>query len=71
MDSVQMLDNLNVGAELEDWPLQGPDPLATPEVSAHRSGAGRRASHPQIKLSEQLQLTDYTHFTDVAPHVSH
>lgn len=31
---------------------QGPHPLPTLKVSAHHSGAGRRASHPQTKLSE-------------------
>lgn len=34
---------------------QGPHPLPTPKVSACGSGAGRRASHPQTKLSESAQ----------------
>lgn len=33
MDSVQMLDNLNVGAELEEWPLHRDLTLSPPLTS--------------------------------------
>lgn len=36
---------------------QGPHPLPGPELSARSSGAGRRASHPQTKLSEWRPAT--------------
>ncbi|XP_056134226.1 junctophilin-3 isoform X4 [Lampris incognitus] len=42
MDSVQMLDNLNVGAELEEWPLHRDltlsPPLKSPPISPEQEG---------------------------------
>lgn len=40
---------------------QGPHPLPTPKVSACGSGAGRRASRPQTKLSESAQMVPVFH----------
>lgn len=39
---------------------QGPHALPAPQVSTHHSGAGRRTSHPQIKLSESTSTRSMT-----------
>ena len=72
MDSVQMLDNLNVGAELEDWPLHR-DLTLSPPLKSQPIAVEQEGEHLTLKSNSvsnyNLQITHS--FVDVAPRVFH